>query len=214
MEGKLCVVTGATDGIGRVTARALGRTGRRGRARRAQRRQGRGGLQGDPALLAQQPRALRAGGPFQPGRNQGAGGAPHRRRHGHRRAGQQRRRDIQPPARKRGRHRDDLRPQPSGLLPPDRALAGEPEGERGGPHRQRRLRGPSWGADGPGRPAGDEALQRLARLPAEQARQHPLHLSPRDAAVRGTPRSRPTACTPALSPASSGRTTAGSSPRF
>ena len=38
------------------------------------------------------------------------------------------------------------------------------------------------GTNEPGGPAGDETLQRLARLSAEQARQRPLHLPPRGAA--------------------------------
>ena len=182
MQGKLCIVTGATDGIGRVTARALAERGRRGRPRRTQRGQGCGGLQGNPSLVAQRPGALRAGRSLKPSRDQGAGGTTHRRWHGHRRPGQQRRCHVHPSARERGRDRDDLRPQPSRLLPADRALAGKREGERRGTHRQRRLCGPSQRVDRPGGPAGHAALQGLARLRAEQARQHPLHLSPRRAA--------------------------------
>ena len=214
MEGKLCVVTGATDGIGRVTARALaerraevvlvGRNAAKGtevckaihrtsRNDRVRFEQADLSSQAEIRALAER---LTAGGTAIDVLVNNVGGIFTRRRESVR------------------RNRDDLRPQPPGLLSADRAVAGESEGQRllaesstlpprhiaagGWSWRTRRARGATSGWPR----LRVRASLRTSSSPIASRR-----------CWRGR-RSRPTACTPASSPASSVRTTGGSSPRF
>ena len=99
MEGKLCVVTGATDGIGRVTARALAERGAEVVL------VGRNAAKGAEVCKAIHSSSRNSRVRFEQAdlsrqvRDQGLGRAPQRRRHGHRRADQQCGRHVHPPPR-------------------------------------------------------------------------------------------------------------------
>ena len=158
MEGKLCVVTGATDGIGRVTARALAERGaevvlvgrnaakcaevckaiqRSSRSNRVRFEQADLSSQAEVRALAER---LAEGGAAIDILVNNVGALFTRRRES----------------------TDGIEMTFAlnhlGYFLLTGLLLGEPEGERRCPHRQRRLRGPSRGTDGSGRPAGDEAL--------------------------------------------------------
>ena len=195
MEGRLCVVTGATDGIGRVTARALAERGvevvlvgrnaakgaevckairRSSRNDRVRFEQADLSSQAEIRALAER---LTAGGTAIDVLVNNVGALFTRRR------------------RERRRDRDDLRPQPSRLLPADRSAAGEPDGKRRGPHRQRRLRGPSRCAN---EPWTTRKGRRATAAGAPISRASSPTFSSRIASrrcCRGRP-SRRTACTP------------------
>ena len=147
MQGKVCLVTGATSGIGQVTATELARRGAQvvivGRSAlkcAATERQIRAETGCDVGRFARR-RPVVAGRGETSGRSGPPAVSPSRR------AGQQRRRDVLETQRERRRHREDLRPQPSFVFRADEPALASARAERTGADRQRRFRCPQGRID-------------------------------------------------------------------
>ena len=215
MEGKLCVITGATDGIGRVTARALAERGAEVVL------VGRNAAKGAEVCEAIHRSSRKQARAFRAGRT-----SPARPRSG-------RWRSASPKAARPSTCWSTTWAASScvaarapmgiemtfalnhlGYFLLTGLLLDSLKGERGRPHRQRRLRGPSQRADGPWRNPQSTRRYKGWRAYAQSKLANILFTYCLAALLEGDAGLGPTACTPASSPAGSARTTAGSSPRF